>query len=236
MNNKIGLTSGVLLALSVIFIACSTPPKVNSQTTKKETLNFQNKNAEYYYCAFVGEGVDFNIDNRINSMEEFKKNVEWLNRLGSDRDANYYKVTKENNRTMLYGYSMKKRELREIIKLDRKERLSYKKSFEPNTHETKECQWQYESKDKLLTVTEICDDKSKRVFFYHLSEKRDEQFYKLLSYKNNKLVEKVLFDDTIYNGWKVYDEKGILISQSHSEGSIYDTCIPFQSYIIETNK
>ncbi len=203
-----------------------------SDLSTKEPLNFKDKNAEYYYCAFVGYGTDFNIANKINSIEEFNKNIKWLNKMGSNSDANYYKVANLNQQIILHGYSMKKRELREIIKLDTKERVSYKKTFKPQTNGTKECHWNYESKDKLLTSTETCNDYSKRVFFYHLSEEKGESFYKLLSYKNNKLVEKVLFDDSIYEE-KIYDGNGILLSTHNIEGSLYDTCIPFQSYRVE---
>ena len=132
-----------ILSICIALTACSNPIKVSQQTTTKEPLNFQNKNAEYFYCAFVGEGVDFNIDNKINSLKEFNKNIEWLNRLGTNRDANYYKVANLNQQIILHGYSMKEREIREIIKLDKKERVSYKKTFNPQTNETKECHWNY---------------------------------------------------------------------------------------------
>ena len=222
-----------ILSICIALTACSNPIKVSPETTTKEPLNFQNKNTKYYYCAFIGAGVDFNIDNKINSNEEFNKNIDFLNKREADRDANYYKVTHINQQIILHGYSMKERELREIIKLDEKERISYKKTFNTQTNETKECHWNYESKEKLLTSTETCNDKSKRVFFYNITETRGDMFFKLLSYKDNKLVEKVLFDNATYKQ-KIYDGNRILLSTHNIEGSIYDTCIPFQSYIVET--
>jgi len=204
---------GLIFATLVITLGCS----------NKGKINLSDKNSEYYYCAYLADAIDFQIYNKVNSINEFNNYLNTLDKRGDNIDANYYKIIKKNTKTMLYGYSMKTNKLRELIILDNKtKRLLSQKTFEPYGYKDKKCQWSYNHVNSKLISTKQCDDNSQTIMHLEYSQ-RDKRYIarEYLIYKNNKLIDKI-----------IYDENGIPINDEGAEGGAYDVCIPFRSYRI----
>ena len=73
------------------------------------------------------------------------------------------------------------------------------------------------------------------MFYDYLAKYKSYDFTKRLKYEDNKLVKKWIFDQSRFIT-NIYDENNTLIKSYNVEGSIYDTCIPFQSYRVKEDK
>lgn len=202
--------------------------------TFSDTIKFslKEKDTNYYYCAILEGGIDFKILNPINSLSDFKREKKFLEKISPKEDANYYKVVSEKYQKILYGYSMKTHTLKELIKLDEKGRLKYKKIYQYNLNQTKECYWEYKVTDKTLISIEICDDNSKNIMYFNYNEKWKNYVKKEeLQYENNELISKFIHDSS-YSTVKIYDTNGTLILQGNTMGES-DLCVPFVPYLVE---
>ena len=188
-----------------------------------ETIFLSDKNEKYYYCAYLADAIDFQISNKINSIKEFDEYVNELKKQEDNVDANYYKIIKKNTKTMLYGYSMKTNELREVMILNSKnKRLLSRKTFKPYGNKDKRCQWSYNNLNNKLISTKQCDDNSKTIMYIEYSQRDNRYITREYSiYKSNKLIDKI-----------IYDKHGIPINDEGAEGGAYDVCIPFRAYRI----
>ena len=193
-------------------------------------LNLENKNSEYYYCAVLEAGIDFNIMHKILSIDKFNQNISILKTLEPNNDANYYKLEKEDDKIILHGYSMITNELRELIKVENKtRRLLYTKIFKPNSSKTKECYRTYVNKGKTMTSIELCDDNTKNIRYFDYTPKwKNYTIREHIIYKDNKLVNR-LIHNTSYSIVEIYDENGTLLKKGKTMGES-DFCVPYMAY------
>ena len=195
----------------------------------------EEKDVSYYYCAILEGGIDFKILNPINSLSDFTREKKFLEKIFPKRDANYYKLITKKHQNILYGYSMRTNKLKELIKLDENGRLKYKKTYQYDLNQTKECFWKYETNNKILISSEICDDDSKNTTYLNYDEKWKTYIKEQeLRYRHDKLVHKYIHD-TSYSTVDVYDSNNTLIHTWNTIGES-DLCTPFFSYDINVTE
>ena len=223
----------ILLTMSIFTLSCA----------DKLQLDLENSDAKYYYCAYVSY-LKLTMDGPIRSLERFNERIGYLDKLdpkedakhiknydtkfyvGKDYDANYYKVVSENNKKVVYGYSMLTNKLKELIKLNEKGWIESKQMFEGEFNQIKECHWTYDKKEKMMIITKECDDNSKYISHYPDGENSTDW-----EFKNNKLI-KLFVPSRDGNSNYVYDGNGTWLGSWNimAEG---DKCIPFKPYLID---
>jgi len=185
----------------------------------KKDVSFKHNNT-MYYCAYVNY-LKFVLENPIRSLEDFEFKKEDLNSIAPKGDANYYKVVSKNNKKIVYAYSIKTNKLKEMITLNEKGWIDSKKIFDNLSKQIKECKWSYIGDNVNMTIHKKCDDNSELIKYF--SDIKEEE----LKFKNNKLVEKLVYDkNTRYR----YDANGKLMNEFPIV-SESDMCIPFKPYV-----
>ena len=206
----------------VIYLTLLTMSVLTLSYADKLQLDLKKSDAKYYYCAYEGY-LKLVMDGPIRSLERFKERIIYLEKYFPKKDANYYKVVSENNRKVVYGYSMRTNKLKELIILNEKGQIESKKEFQGESNQTKECHWRYDKKEKMMTITKECDDNSKNII--HHPDGGNSTYWE---FKNDKLI-KLIVPSRDGNSNHNYDGNGTWLGALNfmAEG---DKCVPFKAY------